>query len=180
MIAVDRLNQHVRFTALTLLPDSTCIKTYFRAGKKDSYQVWVCGHLFRIKGMDILCCYKRADKKRRNELLCTFGGKSFAQIPRISCPRDATVGILGIEHDTCILYWMFNNWRLGKKWKKWIKFWETLLSVNACSAGQLASLKLVSDRSLGESEQKETGNRFVSKLSYHNLVFSTNLGALIE
>ena len=52
--------------------------------------------------MDILCCYKRADKKRRTELLCTFGGKSFAQIPRIFCPRDATVGILGIEHDTCI------------------------------------------------------------------------------
>ena len=52
--------------------------------------------------------------------------------------------------------------------------------MNACSAGQLASLKLMSDRSLGESEQKETGNRFVSKLSYHNLVFSTNLGALIE
>ena len=59
--------------------------------------------------MDILCCYKRADKKRRTELLRTFGGKSFAQIPRISWPRDTIVGILGIEHDTCILYWMFNN-----------------------------------------------------------------------
>ena len=46
MIAAGRLNQHTRFTVLTWLSDSKCIKTYFGAWKYrlvlslSLYQVW--------------------------------------------------------------------------------------------------------------------------------------------